>query len=358
MTDNNKFKVDIFAVAKAAKVSITTVSRSFNHPEKVKPTTRKKIDRAVRKLGYIRNRAAQTMHGIRSGTIGLIVPTIDHAIFSELVEAFARSVEDHGFSMLVAPHGYDLEKEYAAVRKFLEHRVDGVALIGQDHSEETYHLLESSQTPAISIWSYDATSRFSCVGADNIKAGELAAQCLLDHGHHAIGLMFPPLTDNDRAAGRHAGVHAKLQSAGIDPPKNWVVESTYSLSEAKKHAARILDSQNRPTALLCGNDVLAVGAIYAAQSVGLRVPEDVSVIGIGDFKGSEDMHPALTTVRLPAKEIGHLAGQELASSVIEGAEEKRRVNCSISLKLRESCGQLVRSDDTEVNAPSERTRNT
>ncbi|WP_187430903.1 HTH-type transcriptional repressor PurR [Roseobacter fucihabitans] len=340
MPDINNQKVDIFAVAKAAKTSISTVSRSFNHPQKVKPATRKRIDRAVRKLGYIRNRAAQTMHGIRSGTIGLIVPTIDHAIFSELMQAFARSVEDHGFSMLVAPHGYDLEKEYASARKFLEHRVDGIALIGQEHSEETYHLLESNRTPAISIWNYDAASRLSCVGADNVAAGRLAAQCLLDHGHRDIGLMFPPLAGNDRGAGRHAGVRQTLERAGISLRPEWVVESPYSLSEAKRHAIDMLRRPDRPSAILCGNDVLAVGTIYAAQSIGLNVPRDVSVMGIGDFKGSEDMHPALSTVRLPAKKIGHLAGDILAVSVIEGHTRTTRVNCPISLKLRNSCAAI------------------
>ena len=155
MTDIKKDKVDIFAVAKRAKVSISTVSRSFNHPDLVNPATRKKIDTAVRKLGYIRNRAAQTMHGIRSGTIGLVVPTIDHAIFAEVIQAFSDSVDKHGFTILIASHGYDLEKEYAVLRKFLEHRVDGVALIGEDHSEETYDLIERQYIHAISLWNYN-----------------------------------------------------------------------------------------------------------------------------------------------------------------------------------------------------------
>ena len=91
-------KADIIAVGRAAGVSISTVSRAFNHPDLVKPATRKKIDRAVRKLGYIRNRAAQTMHGIRSGTIGVVVPTIDHTIFAEVIQAFSDAVDEHGFA--------------------------------------------------------------------------------------------------------------------------------------------------------------------------------------------------------------------------------------------------------------------
>lgn len=341
MTDKKKEKADIVRVANAAKVSISTVSRSFNHPEKVRPETRKRIDRAVRKLGYIRNRAAQTMHGIRSGTIGLIVPTMDHAIFSELMEAFGASVELQGFSMLVASHGYDLEKEYAIARKFLEHRVDGIALIGQDHSEETYQLLAQNETPAISIWNYDAGSRLPCVGADNARAGEMAAEHLVAGGHRDIGLLFPPRAGNDRAKGRFDGAIRTLAAAGLHTPDSWIVQSPYSLSAAKRDVTALLRMQPRPTALLCGNDVLAVGAIYAAQGLKLRVPEDVSVIGIGDFKGSEDMHPALTTIRLPAQRIGHLAGEQLAGAIITKSGGLERTNCDISLRVRESCQSLT-----------------
>src|SRR6056297_293262 len=130
MTGSDNKKSDIVAVAKAARVSPSTVSRAFNHPDLVKATTRKRIDAAVRRLGYIRNRAAQTIHGIRSGTIGLIVPTVDQAIFAELIQSFSEAVEDLGFTILLATHGYDLEREYAVARKMLEHRVDGLALIG------------------------------------------------------------------------------------------------------------------------------------------------------------------------------------------------------------------------------------
>ena len=99
MNINHKVKIDIVAVAKAAGVSISTVSRSFNHPDLVKAPTRKKIERAVQKLGYIRNRAAQVMHGRRSGTIGLIVPTIDHAIFAEVTQAFSDATDEAGFTI-------------------------------------------------------------------------------------------------------------------------------------------------------------------------------------------------------------------------------------------------------------------
>jgi len=103
-------KADIVDVARAAGVSASTVSRCFNHPDLVNPATRKKIERAIARLGYIRNRAAQAMHGKRSGTIGLIVPTINHAIFAEVVQSFSDSVEAAGFTILMTSHGYDLDR--------------------------------------------------------------------------------------------------------------------------------------------------------------------------------------------------------------------------------------------------------
>ena len=331
-------KADIVAVANAARVSISTVSRSFNHPELVNAATRKKIDRAVRKLGYIRNRAAQTMHGIRSGTIGLVVPTIDNAIFAEVIQAFSDSVDAQGFTILVASHGYDLEREYAILRKFLEHRVDGVALIGVDHSEETYALIDSQTIPAITLWNYDAASRLSCVGADNRLAGRMAAQHLLDLGHREIAVVFPPVDGNDRARARREGALATLAQACPDLPDHWTTQARYSIADGKEAVTALLEANRRPTALLCGNDILAWGALHAARRLDVAVPQALSVIGIGDFKGSREMEPGLTTIRLPARSIGQIAGDKLAQSIIQDNREVLRISCDITLASRMTCG--------------------
>ena len=337
MAVNKQNNVDIVAVAKAARVSISTVSRSFNHPELLKPATRKKIDNAVRKLGYIRNRAAQTMHGIRSGTIGLVVPTIDHTIFAEVIQAFSDTVNSHGFTILVAAHGYDLDREYDILRKFLEHRVDGLALIGLEHSEETFLLIERQNIPAISIWNYADGSRLPCIGANNHKVGRLAARHLIDLGHRDITLIFPPTHGNDRALARMTGALDELAKAGIAVPRNRVLEAPYSLSDAKEAAANAIAAGPLPSAMLCGNDVLATGAIYAAHRHGLQVPQDISVIGIGDFRGSRDMEPALTTVRIPARKIGDMAGQQLAQAIISSELPDKRTDFEIELRVRATC---------------------
>ena len=323
-------KSDIHDVARVAGVSISTVSRSFNHPDQVKPQTRKRIERAVKKTGYIRNRAAQAMHGKRSGTIGLVVPTIDHAIFAEAVDA-------EGFTILMASHGFDLGREYAILRKFLEHRVDGIALIGLDHAEETFQLIDQQGTPAISIWNYQAGARLPCVGADNIQAGAMAADHLLALGHRRIATVFPRTEGNDRARDRRDGAMAVLTAAGVQVPEHWQSVAPYSIAEAKAVCAQILRAPVLPSAILCGNDVIAQGALYAAQMLGISVPGELSVVGIGDFKGSQEIEPALTTIRIPAREIGRVAGERMVAMVASDGGSVESHKCDLRLRQRASC---------------------
>lgn len=335
MHKKQKYKADIVTVAQVAGVSPATVSRAMNHPDLVNPATRKKIETAIRKTGYIRNRAAQTMHGRRSATLGLVVPTVNYSIFAELVQSFNDAVSDLGFTLLLATHNYDLRTEYKVIRKLLEHRVDGIALIGLDHSEDTYKLFKSQNVPVIAVWSYSETSRISCIGSDNREAGQLAARHILSLGHRRIGFIFPPTTENDRARGRFEAARDVLHDAGIECPDTWAVQSLYSIAYSKAACLELLERNLSLTALICGNDVIAQGAIAAALEMGLRIPQDISIIGIGDFVGSGDMFPALTTIRIPAQEIGARAGQNLVQSIADlDGEQIVHFRFPVSLKAR------------------------
>lgn len=313
MADKKIKKADIIAVAKAARVSPSTVSRSFNHPDLVKAATRKKIDAAVRRLGYIRNRAAQTIHGIRSGTIGLIVPTVDQAIFAELIQSFSESVEELGFTILLASHGYSLDREYALCRKMLEHRVDGIALIGTDHADATYDLLAQQDMPGLLLWNHSKDARLPCVGADNFQAGYLIGAHVAALGHREVATLFPPLAGNDRASGRFEGVLTALGEAGCTVPGDWRLESPYSIAASKSVAEELATSSRLPTAIICGNDVLALGVLHAMNRHAIAVPGQMTVTGIGDFKGSREFEPAITTVRIPARTIGARAADAIVT---------------------------------------------
>ena len=313
-------KVDIFTVANLANVSPATVSRSFNHPHLVRLETRKRIEKVIEEAGYIRNRAAQAMHGKRSGTIGLIVPTVTNAIFSEMIQSFTDAISENGFTLLMATHGFNLRKEYEILRKLLEHRVDGVALIGLDHAEATYQLVERQGVPTVAGWNYSERSRISCIGVDNREAGAVAAEHLVLLGHQRIGMIFPELDGNDRARMRFEGALSVFSSAGIETPESFRARAPYDFGRAKLACTEILAGPNRPTALLCGNDIIALGSMYAARQLGLDVPTCVSIVGIGDFDGSADFEPALSSVRIPARRIGTCAGHYLVSAIAGKAD--------------------------------------
>ena len=174
----------------------------------------------------------------------------------------------------------------------------------------------------------------SCVGADNREAGRMAAQHLLSLGHRDIGLIFPQTTGNDRARERLQGAIDALEKSGVIVPDHWRSEAPYSIAQAKRATLALLEMAPHPTALLCGNDVIAQGALYAAHKTGLIVPNDISIIGIGDFKGSEDLEPSLTTVSIPAHDIGTIAGENFTRMITTSDTAILRLKCDSTCVIR------------------------
>ncbi|MGB0866945.1 MAG: LacI family DNA-binding transcriptional regulator [Granulosicoccaceae bacterium] len=303
-------------VAKRAGVSLATVSRCFNYPDQVRESTRNKVQTAAAELGYIRNRMAGALHSRASGSVGLVVPTIDNAIFAELIEAITTRLQHHDRTLLIAAHGYDLAQEVSIVRSLLERRIDGVALVGFDHDEVAMRMLSMRSVPVLSVWNYQQNSAFHCIGADNRAAGREAFERLFALGHRDIACLFPAVSHNDRARDRYEGALQAAIEADCPVPERRQFDCSYDLGEAKSVALEML-SGDKPSAVLCGNDIIAQGVIYACIARGVRVPQELSVVGIGDFRGSADIEPGLSTVRLPAKRIG----TEAADTIVELSEQ-------------------------------------
>jgi len=297
-------------VAARANVSPATVSRYFNDPAVVKPATKARIAKAAAELGYIRDRMAGAMHSRFSGTFGMIVPTIDNAIFSELIEAFAARLMQADRTMLIASHGYDLSLETVIVRSLLERRIDGVCVIGFDHAPIPLEMLEQRGVPVISAWNYRKDADLPCVGTDNYDVGMQAAHHLIDLDHRDIACVFPETETNDRARDRLAGARAAMAAVGVHISAHRLRIAPYDIGAAKAVGLDLLE-ENPPTAVICGNDVIAQGIVYACLARGVTIPDDLSIVGIGDFRGSAHMEPGLTTLRLPARSIGEAAADTL-----------------------------------------------
>ena len=337
----------IVDVAERAKVSPATVSRYFNDPDIVRYRTRERIRKAVEELGYVRNRAVRSMVGGATGCIGLVIPTIDNAIFSEMLQAFSSALATHGRTMLIAAHGYDLAREAVLIQSLSEQRVDALALIGLDHRPETLAQIERQGIPAAMLWNYRPGQDWPCIGFDNELAGRLAAEHLLALGHCDILFATGEERSNDRAAGRRIGALDAAREAGLPVPDRRRIACPYDIRLSKELIAGTLRAGDPPSAILAGNDVIAHGALFAAASLGVRVPDDLSVIGIGDFRGSDAFEPGLTTVRIPARRIGQLAADALVEMIDwPEADFHHEHCCPLELIVRGTCsapGRLLRS---------------
>ena len=313
----NSKVASITDVANAAKTSISTVSRYFNNPKIVAPAVAHRIARAAEELSYVRNRAAASTRNKRSGTVGIVVPTLESSIFAEMTESFSSRLLNHDMTMLLTPSLYDRDIEARIVRSFTEHRVDSVVLVGGEHNDDVMDLLDERQIPVLLVWNHIDGHRFNSIGVNNKRIGCMAAQHLIDLGHRNIAVISGLTEVNDRAAGRREGALDILASYGLMPRPEWILQTPYDLDITKSLVSNLLlAGKPRPTAIIGGNDIIATAAIWAARSHGLSVPHDISVIGIGDFKGSGEMVPALTAMGIPARRIGGMAAGRIAELII------------------------------------------
>ncbi|GAB5437655.1 LacI family DNA-binding transcriptional regulator [Falsiruegeria mediterranea] len=322
-------------VAKEAGVSTATVSRCLNSPARVVDETRKRVLKAVDKLGYTPNIAARIMAANRSYSIGAIIPTMDNAIFARGLQAFQDQLREKGYSLLVASSAYRPEIEKDQIRTLVARGVDGLLLIGHERKHEIYDYLEQHQVPALVAWSYMPEARQPSVGFDNRGAMCDLARRVLTAGHRHIGLISGVTEGNDRALSRVEGVRDALAEAGHGAEAMTLIETPYGIDNGARAFAEMMQRNPRPTAVMCGNDVLAVGALREAQSLGISVPGEVAITGFDDIELAEIISPSLTTVHVPHREMGRKAASELID-MVEGRSEGQSTCISTHIVSRHS----------------------
>jgi LacI family transcriptional regulator len=324
-------------VSKHAGVSTATVSRCLNSPSQVSQSTRDRVLKAVDELGYAPNFGAQALAAKRTNTFGAIVPTMENAIFARGLQALQEELGKHGITLLVASSSYDSDIEEAQIRNLVARGADALFLIGHERTESSYAFLEKRQIPYVVAWVYDESQPRVSVGFDNRKAMHLMAGAVLDHGHRKLALITGERASNDRARQRFEGVVDALREKGLGSEDLRVVETPYSIAHGEAAFEQLMQSDERPTAVMCANDVLAAGAVKKAHQMGIKVPEDVSITGFDDLDIAEIVSPPLTTVHVPHRNMGKHAAETLVAMRNEGAHGES-VELEVSLTLRGSLG--------------------
>ena len=305
-------------IARAAGVSTATVSRALNNPASVSEALREKVSNKVMELGYVPSGAARALASNRSFTVGAVIPTLNNAIFAASISAFEATLSAAGYTLLVTVSNYDQQHEIEQIRRLLERGVDALMVVGLDHLDEAWVLLERTNCPVVAIWGHDPDAPVPCMGFDNAAAAAAAVDHLVQLGHERIAMIAGVSKGNDRAIARRRGVEEALRQHGLPVDPALFVERPYSHADGREAFAHLMDRGAPPTAIVCGNDVLAMGAIFEAQARGISVPGDVSIIGFDNLPITEHLQPALTTLDVPSQQMGEAAAEAITDYLRDG----------------------------------------
>jgi LacI family transcriptional regulator len=329
-------KVTIREIADLAGVSIATVSRVVNGRGDVAPETRELVQRIVRERGYMTNRSARGLSRGRTGLIGATVPMLHPLYFSYLLSGAAEALYEQDMRLVLCPTMHEHDREVSLLERLMHGTTDGaVIILPEESSDELEQLLNHGYRFVVVDPLLPLNARIPAVSAANAAGATQAMQHLLELGHRRIAAVTGP-RGGKASVDRRRGYYAALAEAGIAPDPQLEVEGDFRIPSGAELTARLLDLPEPPTAVFAFNDNMAIGALRAARARGIRVPEELSVVGFDDLEEAEIVTPALTTVRQPLAEMGRIA-VSLLLRLLEGQRlEALHVELATRLVVRGS----------------------
>ncbi|MBL3675764.1 LacI family DNA-binding transcriptional regulator [Paracoccus aerius] len=323
-------------VAAEAGVAAITVSRALSSPDRVSPHLLEKVQAAAKKLQYTPNIAAGTLRSQKSRIVAVIVPTIAHSIFAETIQVMSGIFRPAGYHLLIGHSGYSLEEEESLVTAFLARKPDAIILTGYTHSATTIDLIARAEVPLVEIWNIPDEPRDTVVGISNFDAAQAMTRLLIRKGYRKIGYIGGPRENNDRVEQRERGFAAALQEAGLEVPERGIVRKPLEFENGARALTELLSQNSELDAVFAASDILAIGVLMECQNQGIRVPEQLAVVGFDDVGLASYTSPPLTTVRVPREEIGRRAAQEVLKRLSGGSTEPRIIDLGFEIIERRS----------------------
>ena len=330
-------KMDIHMVARLANVSIATVSRTINHVSTVNPQIAKRVWEVIEKLGYFPNTQARALGSGRSRLFGLIVSETVNPFFPELIRGFEDIAVDHGYEILVSSTSDDPLRMASCIRRMLERRADGVAVMTFGGEEPLLEQLSERSVPLVFVDVGPKGPGVSLLKVDYHNGIRQAVQHLAGLGHRDIAFVTGP-QDLHSAQSRLTAFYRSLQECGLMAGPARIVEGDHSMEAGMLAMGQLLEGKKPPTAVMCSNDMTAIGVLHELYRAGLRAPDDLSVIGFDDIHMAQVTIPPLTTIRMSCFELARAAVTALCAHVEEGVKPKRDYGIDTRLVIRESTG--------------------
>lgn len=342
--------ITIYDIAKEADVSVSTVSRVLNSTAPVKASTKETIMRIIEKYKFQPNALARGLIKKESGTIAMIVPDITNPFFPEVFWGSENEAREKGYTFFLCNTAgeYSRESEYLSI--FREKRVEGIIFVGgrinlaNCQPELVQEVMEVAKgTPIVLVNGNLAKSGLHRIYTDEAAGAAMSTQHLIDLGHKDIafigGLDFMTTTNQKVKA-----VKKKLEEHQLSLRKEWVHYGEFSIKAGRELMNKLLDGEERPTAVICVNDFTAIGAIKAAMERGLRIPDDISIVGFDDSPLSTAVIPELTTVTQNTYELGRLAVERIYQ-IINGIPAKKNTVLQPELIVRQSTGKARQKNE-------------
>lgn len=305
-------------VALEAGVSIATVSRLLNKPDSVSVDTASKVNQAIESLGFRPNFTGRNLRAGRSRTVGVVVPTLSNTVFAQCLQGIEMAARQRDYSVMFTATEYRQEDESAAVELLLAHRVDGVILTVADaDASPTLDVLDRERIPYVLVYNQPQRNARPSVSVDNCAAAYDAVAHLIWLGHTRIQMLTGQFHASDRALQRYHGYLQAMREHGLAPLSPIEIPRHIYSSLSFDYLNTFRDPSRRPSALFCSNDLLALSAMRDLRTLGVRVPDDVSVMGFDGIPLGELMEPMLTSVEQPSEQIGERA-LRMVVAAIEG----------------------------------------
>ncbi|HZG77938.1 MAG TPA: LacI family DNA-binding transcriptional regulator [Paenibacillus sp.] len=334
-------KITIKEVAREAGVSIATVSRVLNGKDGIKPSTKDRVERVIGKYNFSPDHIARSMIVKESKTIGLLVPQLSNEYWASLAEVVEEALWQQGYTLLLctsSTRNDSLQKEKAAIHSFIQRKVDGIIYsTSSGWSDSFLEFTEQIKRYGVPIVAFDQKIQgLSQIYGDHLQGAMDAVKHLIQLGHRSIAYIGGPLVSPERELG-YRNAHT-IHDLVVDEALIYRGEPTFQFGNLAMR--ELIDSGKRFTGVFCGNDLIALGALQALESAGLRVPEDAAVVGYDDIHMAGFAKPGLTTVRQPIQDMGRALVEHLISTIETGNSpiQNRQLVFPMTLVVRDSCG--------------------
>ena len=332
MARNSLHTPTLIDVAKVAGVSPITVSRALGRPEVVAAATRKRVQEAVRATGYVPNLAAGALASSRSRLVAIFLPTIANSIFADTVQALTDRLAVAGYQTLLGLTGYQPEQEEALLEAVLGRRPDGIVLTGTEHSKASRQRLARVGIPVVEAWDLCRKPLDMLVGFSHEAVGQALAQYLLGKGHRRVSVVT---LDDPRGLRRYRSLVQALAAQGVADVAVEILPAPATLAVGREGLGRLLQRQAAGEVVVCSSDTIAQGVLAEAASRGLRVPQDLAVLGFGDLSSAAHSHPPLTTVRIDGPRIGLAIAEALLARMADPALSRNPARLDVGFELIE-----------------------